>query len=318
MNTPRTDRLGLGELTLLFGSVGWLFREQPFEDIGIDAQVEILENNLPTGKIIAIQVKSGESYFAEQNEDCVIYRPDAKHIEYWLKYAIPVIIVLYNPCDKMLLWAPIHQDTIIKKKANYKIEISKKAILNKGNYLALKNIFKLNYQENRMMKLLLDYPWMKMIKDGENVYAEFEDWINKSLTRTSIKVYCNSKNGYKEFYLPQQYTPGYSLFHAIFKFIPWADFEMDIDGYREQKEEEYEYSCSRYDKEDNMTYYTEAFEDFYEEPEGIVPVEEGDEINLYRVILTLNDLGEAFLVLAKYLFDDPKFEFSTFSVNDAF
>jgi hypothetical protein len=316
MNDPRTDRLGLSELAHLFASVGWLFREQPFEDIGIDAQVEIVENNLSTGKIIAIQVKSGESYFSEQNEDSVIYRPDTKHIEYWLKYAIPVIVVLYNPSDKMLLWSPIHRDTIIKSKVNYKIEISKKAILNKNSYLALKNVFKLNYQENRMMKLLFDYPWMKMIKEDEVVYAEFEDWINKSLTRTSIKIYCNSKNGYKEFFIPQHYAPGYSVFGIIKEFIPWADYEMDIDAYREQKEEEYECLYSYYDKEDNTTYYTESFEDFYEEPEDIVPIEEGNEVDIYRVILKLNDLGESFLIIAKYLFDEPVFEFTSFSVND--
>jgi len=318
MNTPRTSRLGLSELSLLFSSVGWLFREQLFEDIGIDAQVEILENNLPTGKIIAIQVKSGESYFVEQNENGIIYRPDVKHVEYWLKYSIPVIIVLYNPCDKMLLWVPVHQDTIKKTEVNYKIEISKEAILNKETYLVLRNVFKLNYQENRMMKLLLDYPWMKMIKEGEVVYAEFEDWINKSLTRTSIKIYCHSRNGYKEFYIPQHYAPRHSIFDIVQNFIPWADYEMDIDGYREHKEEEYEYLCSRYDREDDMTYYTEPFEDFYEEPEDIVPIEEGDEIDLYRVVLKLNDIGESFLIIAKYIYNEPIFEFTTFSVNDMF
>jgi hypothetical protein len=112
MNTPRTDRLGLAKLEYIFGSVGWLFREQTVEDFGIDAQVEIIDKNNSTGKLIAIQVKSGESYFSEQNENSVIYRPDTKHIEYWLKYAIPVIVVLFNPIDDMLIWAPIHEDTI--------------------------------------------------------------------------------------------------------------------------------------------------------------------------------------------------------------
>jgi len=318
MNTPRTDRLGMGKLETLFASVGWLFREQFVADMGIDAQVEIVNNNIPTGQIIAIQVKSGESYFSEQNETSIIYRPDRKHVEYWIKYAIPVIVVLYSPSDDILIWAPVHEDTIIKTKVNYKLELAKKAVLDKDSYLALKNIFKLNYQENRLMKLLLDYPWIKMIKEGEIVYAEFEDWINKSLTRTSIKIYCHSKIGYKEIYIPQHYTPGYSLFSAVTKLIPWADFEMDIDGYREEKEEEYELECSRYDKEDDMTYYTKSFEDYYEEPDGIVPIREGEggEINIYRVILKLNDIGESFLIIAKYLYDDPKFEFTSFSVND--
>jgi hypothetical protein len=207
---------------------------------------------------------------------------------------------------------------LLKVKVNYKIEISKNAVLNIDNYLALNNVFKLNYQENRMMKLLFDFPWMKLIKEGETVYAEFEDWINKSLTRTSIKIYCDSKNGYKEFIIPQHYTPGYNLFLAISKLIPWADFEMDIDGYREKMEENYEIECSQYDKEDDMTYYTESFDDYYKEPEGIIPIEEGDEIYFYRVILNLNALGESFLIVAKYLYDDPKFDFASFSVDEAF
>jgi hypothetical protein len=316
MNIPRTEKLGLAKLRELFASVGWLFREQYEEDIGIDAHVEIVENDISTGKLIAIQVKSGESYFAEQKANNVIYRLDAKHVEYWLNYAIPVIVVLYNPVDNMLIWAPIHEDTIIKKNSNYKIEMSKNFMLTKDSCLALKNVFKLNYRENRMMKLLLDYQWIKMIREGEVVYAEFENWINKSLTRTSIKIYCDSKNGYKEFCIPRYYTPEYSLFDAIPKFIPWADFEMDIDGYREHMEGQYEIECSRYDKEDDTTYYIESFEDYYEEPKGVVPIEEGLEIDLYRVVLKLNDLGKAFLVIAKYLYEDPKFEFASFSVKD--
>jgi hypothetical protein len=66
----------------------------------------------------------------------------------------------------------------------------------------------------------------------------------------------------------------------------------------------------------NIGESNEAFEDFYEEPKDIVPIEEGDEIDIYRVVLKLNDLGKAFLIIAKYLYDEPKFEFTSFSVND--
>jgi hypothetical protein len=316
LNTPNTERLGIAKLEWLFSTVGWIFREQTVQDIGIDAQVEIRENNISTGQLIAIQVKSGKSYFSERVENNIIYRPDSKHIEYWLRYSLPVIVALYNPEDDTMFWYPIHSKTILNTDKNFKIEISQNFILNKNTFSSLKNVFKLDYTQKRMTKLILDYSWIKMINTGEIVCAEFEDWKNKSLTRTSVKIYCHSKDGYKESYIPQIYAPGYGLFEEIQKIIPWAKFEMDVDSYLKAKEEEYEDLCSHYDKEDGETYYTQLFVEFYSEPEGIVPIKEDEEIDAYSVILKLNKLGEAFLAMAEYLFTDPFFEFTSFDVNE--
>src|SRR3972149_1019365 len=98
MNTPpKPDRQGVSKLEFFFSSVGWLFREQYLHDYGIDAQVEIVKDNKPTGDLIAIQVKSGASYFYERTKTEIIYRADNKHIEYWMRHCLPVIVVLYNP-----------------------------------------------------------------------------------------------------------------------------------------------------------------------------------------------------------------------------
>ena len=43
----------------------WLFREQPTEDYGIDAQVEIVEGEAVSGKLLALQIKSGPSWFEQ-------------------------------------------------------------------------------------------------------------------------------------------------------------------------------------------------------------------------------------------------------------
>src|SRR5579862_1661987 len=37
---PRTGRMGVSAAALVFETWGWLFREQPVEDYGIDAHVE--------------------------------------------------------------------------------------------------------------------------------------------------------------------------------------------------------------------------------------------------------------------------------------
>ena len=319
MGTSTTERLGIAELTKIFAQVGWYFREQFVSDNGIDAQVEIVENNKPTGQLIAIQVKSGMSYFSEMDEEKIIYRPKANHVEYWTKHSLPVIICLHNTDNDKVFWTPVLKERIISTGKGYKIEISTNSTLTKENCLGLSRIFKFNYHEYRLNKLLLDSSWMKLIMNGESVYAEFEDWHNKSLSRTSITISCELVNGSKSINLPTLYAPGYSALGIVQKTIPWASFEMDIDSHREAQKDEYETECyTGYDKKDDMRFYYESFDEWYEEPDDIVPIKRESEIDIYRVKLTLNDLGKAFLNIYEYLDSDPEFELTSFSITEIF
>ena len=45
--------------------LGWLFREQPTEDYGIDANAEVVDYEEVSGKLLAIQIKGGKSWFKE-------------------------------------------------------------------------------------------------------------------------------------------------------------------------------------------------------------------------------------------------------------
>lgn len=76
---------------------------------------------------------------------------------------------------------------------------------------------------------------------------------------------------------------------------------MDEEAYRQNQMDLWETECRilNHDEEDDWPIYTQTFEDFYEPPEGICPVEEmlADEVNRYRLILSMNDLGRAFLLL---------------------
>ncbi len=79
----QTERLGVSKLDHYFSSKGWLFREQMIHDFGIDAHVEITNESYPTGQLIAIQIKSGMSFFSEKNNHSYIFRTEDKHINYW-------------------------------------------------------------------------------------------------------------------------------------------------------------------------------------------------------------------------------------------
>jgi Domain of unknown function (DUF4365) len=50
-----------------------------------------------TGKLLGLQIKSGESFFKERTPNTIIYRGDKEHLQYWLNHKLPILIVLYDP-----------------------------------------------------------------------------------------------------------------------------------------------------------------------------------------------------------------------------
>lgn len=42
--------------------LGWIFREQPTSDYGVDAHVEIRDGDVATGRLVGARIKTGESY----------------------------------------------------------------------------------------------------------------------------------------------------------------------------------------------------------------------------------------------------------------
>ena len=72
-------------------------RARTTHDYGIDAHVEIVDNQRPTGKLIALQIKAGLSFFEEEANEAYILRTNDKHIAYWVGHSMPVVLVLFNP-----------------------------------------------------------------------------------------------------------------------------------------------------------------------------------------------------------------------------
>ena len=86
-----------------------IWRATPSSDLGIDGQVEFLEpgSTVSTGYIIAVQVKSGESYFRPGNSTHVKYCPSKMHRRYWQHLNLPVILILHNPSEDLTIYAKV-------------------------------------------------------------------------------------------------------------------------------------------------------------------------------------------------------------------
>ena len=133
----RTGRIGVAGTALLFERLGWIFREQPTEDYGIDAHVEVVESNTATGKLIALQIKSGNSWFKEKTTDGFVFRGKTEHLEYWQKHSLPVMVVLYDDEEKIAYWQAVNSSNVQKTNKAWKLIIPFEQQI---NILSLKKI----------------------------------------------------------------------------------------------------------------------------------------------------------------------------------
>jgi len=115
--------------------LGWLYRQNHQEnDFGIDGYIDIItEVGQITGKSIAFQLKSGTSYFKEQNEIGIVFRGDKKHLNYYLNLDIPIIIILLEIENEQAFWQVFDATKTEKSGDNWKMTIPKTNKLNKSS-----------------------------------------------------------------------------------------------------------------------------------------------------------------------------------------
>jgi hypothetical protein len=126
------DRAGVAAVSeKICEELRWLFRE-PSSDFGVDAQVEIADDDILTGKLLGLQIKSGESFFKERTPNTIIYRGDKEHLQYWLNHKLPILIVLYDPATDTAYWEQVTEDRAVDTGRGWKLEVPFSQVLHKG------------------------------------------------------------------------------------------------------------------------------------------------------------------------------------------
>ncbi|OOV16187.1 DUF4365 domain-containing protein [Flavobacterium sp. LM4] len=118
-----TERIGVNQTEkIVIQNLGWIFREQPIVDVGLDAIIEQVENGEPTGKFIAVQIKSGSGNFHKTEKGLTHYVTNI-HYNYWLNLCIPIILIAHIPEEGKTYWQEITENNFRKNKKRWKIEI---------------------------------------------------------------------------------------------------------------------------------------------------------------------------------------------------
>lgn len=297
--TP-TERIGVNAVEdIVLNELSWIFREQPIVDMGIDAHIELVADDNPTGKLVALQIKSGGGNFHETDADLVYYGK-LEHLDYWTGHSLPVVLVAHVPERNLTCWVHVSEATATRTEKAWKIGIPKKQLLDKSAKEALTKLFDGTPGEQALRELAIHEPLMRHVAAGNKVSVELEDWVNKSLGRTSVEVFVDDDPA-KE--VPggldwQVWYTGYDIKELAERLFPWASVRVDQDFYEENDEfkpTSHDLLMAAIDEDNGIK--APAID-----ADVIYPyMNASGEIEVYRLELRLNELGRSWLVVADYI-----------------
>lgn len=156
--TNSQERLGVNAVAEAMAKMGQIWRETPMADVGIDGQIEYVSpEGFATGRMIAVQIKSGPSFFKESNGDW-FFHPEEKHRFYWERFPLPVLIIIHNPNTNLSYWQDARQVLRVAKPTDAKgITIPKSNILQSTSAKALFEGFAVIDQDFMSVEDVLDY-----------------------------------------------------------------------------------------------------------------------------------------------------------------
>lgn len=307
------ERMGVHHIGEIAENSGWLFREQLTNDIGIDAHIEFIDSSNKPKQLIALQIKSGSSWFNEKTKDYVVFRDiDERQYSYWTMNSLPCIIVLYNPNDNTCIWQELSNKTIEKTKngngKGYFVKIPLNQIfLDSSSNEKLLSLTNLPEHIVNYNFLLSQKVFMEVINNGGVVKLHSYEWVNKSSGRGETELIIDDGNEIKKYSYPYwfPFTPYEDVFPRLF---PWASFSADEEFYQDSDETLWkDLNCWHDKEEDDWIVVGESFEEFRKSLNPMRSVDHAGEVAEYMLILTLNDLGKSFLRVDEFLSNDQPY-----------
>jgi hypothetical protein len=106
--TDPTGRLAEIHVEKMVRRMKYDWRQQTDKSRGVDGLVEIYRKGVPAGRFIFVQVKSGPGHLRKtKSKTHYSIRVDAKDVEYWRRFNIPVILTWYSIETDRAYWAQI-------------------------------------------------------------------------------------------------------------------------------------------------------------------------------------------------------------------
>ena len=285
----------------VYNEMGCVFRHQPVADVGIDGIIELREEGRLTGQLIGCQVKSGEHYFREATAEGVVFRIEDRHARYWSNYSLPVIVALHNPNDGAIFWQSISNSTLERTGKMWKTLVPFQQRLDAKAKYIIASLFIQSPYEQRIARLTTDRLIICAVGEGHAYVVEVDDWANKSIGRYDFRVLNDAGDLVSSF---TYFMPGLGnhIEHVLADVFPWAHLSVDDDVYEEEEHQNFEEAEGIWDKEEEAYFIDE--DDFLHWRASLPSIRPlldiAGEVDRYRLLIDLNDVGKAFTVVDEY------------------
>jgi Domain of unknown function (DUF4365) len=178
-NNYFTERAGVLAVAAKLNRIDLIFRETPNADVGIDGQIELVSSGSAPGKLAAVQIKSGLSYFNDRGNHWAFY-PEAKHKMYWEAFPLPVYLFLHNPELNLTYYTDVRYQLSIPEREREHSYIS----VLKINRLDSVSSEELMLSSGPISLSVLAYPELLKVMAGNHSG-------NASLPLTYLDLFCN-------------------------------------------------------------------------------------------------------------------------------
>lgn len=128
-NNDSTEFVGIHQVGLHAARLDLIFRQQPEPDHGVDAEFELRKEGRATGRLVAVQIKAGSSYFSEEAGGGFVFRMNQQHFSYWTNHSLPMIVVLCDTVHEACYWEHVTSDNCISTGEGYKIVVPRTQVL---------------------------------------------------------------------------------------------------------------------------------------------------------------------------------------------
>lgn len=301
------ERIGINHVGEIAERNNWMFRDQPVNDIGIDAHIEFVDSSGKPKQLLALQIKTGESWFKEQKDNCVVFRDiNERQYKYWTMNSLPCIVVLYNPDDNTRIWQKLTTETIERTKDGegkgffVKIPLSQTFLneLSNEKLLSFTNLPEhiINYNF-----LLSQKEFMRIIQNGGEIKLHSSEWVNKSSGKGETELIVDDGKTIQKYSYPYWFP--YTSYKMVFpRLFPWANFSADEEFFEEHDESLWRELHCYYDEEDGEWLNVgDTFDEFRRKLDPMRSIDHAGEVAEYMMKLSLNDLGKAFLMVDEFV-----------------
>lgn len=143
---------------------------------------------------------------------------------------------------------------------------------------------------------------MRLIEDEHEIRLTVEEWVNKSSGRGSFELIDATDGDDIVLASWSGLAPGWDYGDLIAYLVPWADVDIDDEFYEDFDRARFDLECGTWDHEDDRYYHFRDYNEWRDELPRLRPYESAGsgEVDQYRLMLDLNDVGKSWLTLLKF------------------